>query len=312
MFEEWGGKRYNNLNYHLKKFFGEKVYRVSIDAGFTCPNRDGTLGRGGCIFCDAGGSRAGYVEPELPIREQLLKGIALIKRNTGAKKFIAYFQAFSNTYAPVKKLKSLYEEALSVPDVVGISISTRPDLVPEEALDFLEEIGEHTYLWLELGIQTMHDKTLKKLNRKHDVDQNFDSIIRALKRPHIRVLAHMILGLPGESEEDMLETAKILSQLEIHGVKLHHLYVVQETVLQKLYEKGLVQVYETPEEYAKVAVKFLEHLSPEIIIHRLQGFATQHLVAPKWTSNKFAGIQAIEKMLEELDTYQGKIYKKWS
>jgi radical SAM protein (TIGR01212 family) len=309
MFEDWGGKRYNNFNYHLKKTFGEKVYRVSIDAGFTCPNRDGTLGRGGCIFCDAAGSRAGYVIPELTVKEQILRGIELMRKNTGAKKFIAYFQAFSNTYAPVEKLEKIYKEALQFPEVVGISISTRPDLVPDEVLDLLEDIGKTTYLWLELGVQTLNERVLKRLNRKHTVEQTIDAIKRALKRPHIRLLAHLILGLPGETVDDMLNTAIGISKLGVHGVKLHHLYVIKDTVLEKLYEKGIVKVYEKPEEYAEVAVKFLEHLNPEIIVHRLQGFARENLVAPLWTANKFAGIQAIENLLEKRNTYQGKLYK---
>ncbi|MDI6851700.1 MAG: TIGR01212 family radical SAM protein [bacterium] len=309
MFEEWGGKRYNNFNHHLKKVFGEKVYRVSIDARFTCPNRDGTLGRGGCIFCDEGGSRAGYVVPELPVREQIKKGIELIRKNTGARKFIAYFQAFSNTYASPEKLEKIYREALEIPDVVGISISTRPDLVPDDVLDLLEEIGKNTYLWLELGVQTLNEKVLKRLNRKHTVEQTVDAIQRTLRRPHIRILAHLILGLPGENEEEILNTATGVSKLGVHGVKLHHLYVIRGTVLQRLYEKGIVKVYEKPEDYAEIAVKFLEHLSPEIIIHRLQGFARENLVAPSWTANKFAGIQAIERMLEEKNSYQGKFYE---
>ncbi len=309
MFEEWGGKRYNNFSHHLKKVFGEKVYRVSIDAGFTCPNRDGTLGRGGCIFCDAAGSRAGYVLPEFPVKEQIKRGIELIRKNTGARKFIAYFQAFSNTYGPVEKLEKIYREALEIPDIVGISISTRPDLVSDDVLDLLEEIGKNTYLWLELGVQTLNERILKRLNRKHTVEQSIDAIQRALKRSHIRTLTHLILGLPGEKEEDMLNTATGVSMLGVHGVKLHHLYVIKGTVLQRLYEKGIVKVYERPEDYAEIAVKFLERLSPEIIIHRLQGFARENLVAPSWTANKFAGIQAIERMLEEKDSYQGKFYR---
>jgi radical SAM protein (TIGR01212 family) len=306
MFEDWGGKRYNSLSVHLKKVFGEKVYRVSLDAGFTCPNRDGTRGLGGCIFCDAGGSRAGYVDPEVPVLEQLRKGMELIGRSTGARKFIAYFQAFSNTYAPVDRLEKLYRSVLQFPEVVGISISTRPDLLPDDVLDLLEDIAKEKYLWLEIGVQTMKEETLKILNRGHGVKENYDSIIRSTRRPHIRVLAHFILGLPGESLEDMLFTAKELSHLGIHGIKMHHLYVVRDTVLEKMYRMGEVKVYEDVNEYAEIAVKVLEVLPPRVIVHRLQGFAREGLVAPSWTSNKFIATQLIEKLLVEKNTWQGK------
>ncbi|MEO0247419.1 MAG: TIGR01212 family radical SAM protein [candidate division WOR-3 bacterium] len=305
-FEEWGGKRYNNLNAHLKKVFGEKVYRVSLDAGFTCPNRDGTKGFGGCIFCDAGGSRAGYVDPEIPVLEQLRRGIDFVRKNTGAKKFIAYFQAFSNTYASVERLEKLYRSVLSVQGVVGISISTRPDLLPEETLDLIEDLAKETYLWLEIGIQTMKEETLRILNRGHGLSENYDAIIRSKKRRNIRVLAHVILGLPGESLDDMIFTARELSRLNIDGIKMHHLYVIEGTVLHEMYNKGEVKVFQTADGYAEIAVKFLENLTPSIIIHRLQGFAREGLVAPAWTSNKFIATQKIEQILERLDTWQGK------
>ena len=303
--EKWGGRRYNSFNHHLKMVFGEKVYRVAIDAGFTCPNRNGLLAYGGCIYCDEAGSRASYVEPARPVREQLQSGIELLSRKYNVKKFIAYFQSFSNTYASVERLKSLFDEALSVDGVVGISVSTRPDLLPDEILDLLEEFSKRTYLWLEIGVQSIHLRTLKKIRRFHGVAEIVDSILRAKARG-IRVLAHVILGLPGESEFEIIETARVLSAFGVDGVKMHHLYVVEGTELAKIYRAGRLKVFETPEDYARVAVRFIEHLSPEIIIHRLAGKAERGLIAPKWTSNKFLGIQAIEKMLEERDTYQGR------
>ncbi len=306
--KEWGGRRYNSFNEHLKKLFGEKVYRVAIDAGFTCPNRDGLLATGGCIYCDEVGSRASYVEPEIPITEQLKMGMELLGNRYKVQKFIAYFQSFSNTYAPLEKLRNLYEEALSVEGVVGLSISTRPDLLPDEILDLISEISKKTYLWLEIGVQSMHFRTLKKIKRFHGVAEIIDAVLRAKKRG-IRVLAHVILGLPGETETEMLETARAISALGIDGVKMHHLYVVEGTELAKIYRMGKLKVYETPEEYAKIAVKFLENLSPRIIVHRLAGKAEKGLIAPKWTSNKFLGIQAVEKLLEELNTHQGKKFQ---
>ncbi len=306
--KEWGGRRYNSFNEHLKKLFGEKVYRVAIDAGFTCPNRDGLLASGGCIYCDEIGSRASYVEPEIPIKEQLKRGMELLGKRYHVNKFIAYFQSFSNTYAQPGKLRKLYEEALTVDGIVGLSVSTRPDLLADEILDLLHELSEKTYLWLEIGVQSIHFRTLKKIRRFHGVAEIIDSVLRA-KRRGLRVLAHIILGLPGETETEMIETARTISALGIDGVKMHHLYVVEGTELAKIYRAGKLKVYETPEEYARVAVKFLENLSPNIVIHRLAGKAEQGLIAPSWTSNKFLGIQAVEKLLEERNTFQGKNFR---
>lgn len=308
MFEEWGGKRYNSFGVHLRRLFGERVHRVSLDAGFTCPNRDGTLGTGGCIFCDAGGSRAGYVNPEIPVEEQLRSGMEIISKTTGAKKFIAYFQAFSNTYAPPETLETLYNSVLKFPDVVGIAISTRPDLVPDEILDLIEKIAVQKYVWLELGIQTMKEETLRRLNRGHGVQQNIDAIRRAKLRPHINILAHMILGLPDETDTEIIMNARMISELGVHGVKMHHLYVVENTVLADLYREGKAKVYEEVEDYAHIAVRFLENLRPDIIVHRLHGFATSCLIAPSWTSNRFLGTQKIEELLNKYNTYQGKYY----
>ncbi len=305
---EWDGKRYNSFSSHLRRVFGEKVYRVAVDAGFTCPNRDGLLATGGCIFCDEAGSRASYVEPDVPVRDQLRSGMKILEKRYRVRKFIAYFQSFSNTYARPEKLRSLFDEALSVDGVVGISISTRPDLLPDEILDIVEEYSQKTYLWLEIGVQSIHLRTLKKIRRFHGVAEIVDSIIRAKSRK-IKVLAHVILGLPGETEFEMVETARVLSALGIDGIKIHHLYVVEGTELAKVYRAGKLKLYETPDEYAHVAVKFLEHLSPSIIVHRLAGKAEKGLIAPLWTSNKFLGIQAVEKLLEEKDTYQGKLFK---
>ncbi|RKY97511.1 MAG: TIGR01212 family radical SAM protein [Candidatus Hydrothermota bacterium] len=309
MFEEWCGKRYYSFSCHLKKIFGEKVYRVSLDAGFTCPNRDGTLGYGGCIFCDEAGSRAGYVKPEIPVIEQLRKGIEFIREKFGANKFIAYFQAFSNTYAPPEKLRELYWSVFEIKDVVGISISTRPDLVSEEVLDVIEEIAEKHYVWLEIGVQSMHLRSLEKVKRMHGVAENIDAILRTKKRRNILILAHVILGLPGETVKEMIETARVLSVLGIDGIKMHHLYVVEGTPLAEIYRRGKLKIFETPREYAEVAVKFIEHLAPKIIIHRLAGRAVEGLVAPLWSSNKFVAQQEIEKILEELNTWQGKALK---
>ncbi len=302
-------QRYRSLSSYLKEKFGDKVYRVSIDAGFTCPNRDGTLAYGGCIFCDEAGSRARYVEPQLPIREQLIKGMDFIGRRFGARKFIAYFQAYSNTYAPIEKLREIYSIPLEFPEVAGISISTRPDLVSEDVLDLLDELSDKVHVWLEIGVQSFHYRSLVKVRRFHGVAESIDAILRA-RRHRVEVVTHVILGLPGETVREMIETARILSALGVDGVKMHHLYVVKNTDLAKLYEKGKVKVFDTPEDYAKVASLFIAHLSPDIVIHRLAGRApADMLIAPEWTSNKFAPIQAIQKELEDNNLYQGKLLK---
>ncbi len=302
-------RRYNAFSEHLKKLFGEKVYRVSIEAGFTCPNRDGRLATGGCIFCDETGSRARYVEPELPVREQLKRGIEFIGKRFGVRKFIAYFQAYSNTYAPIEKLREIYAAALDFPEVVGISVSTRPDLVSEEVLQLLDELSSKLHVWLEIGVQSFHYRSLVKVRRFHGVAESIDAILRAQKH-NVEVVAHVILGLPGETTAEIIENARILSALHVHGVKMHHLYVVKNTPLEKIYRAGKLKVFETPEEYARVAAAFIAHLSPEIVIHRLAGRApADMLVAPKWTQNKFAPIQAIEKELQANNLYQGKLLR---
>ena len=232
-----------------------------------------------------------------------------IGRRFGARKFIAYFQAYSNTYAPIEKLREIYSIPLEFPEVVGISISTRPDLVSEDVLTLLDELSDKVHVWLEIGVQSFHYRSLVKVRRFHGVAESIDAILRAQKH-RVEVVTHVILGLPGETVREMIETARILSALGVNGVKMHHLYVVKNTDLAKLYENGKVKVFDTPEDYAKVAALFIAHLSPEIVIHRLAGRApADMLIAPEWTSNKFAPIQAIQKELEDKNLYQGKLLR---
>ncbi len=271
---------------YWKNLFGERVHRIPVDAGFTCPNRDGTKGVGGCIFCDEVGSRARYVEPELPVREQVLSGRERLKKR-GVNKFIVYFQAYTNTYAPPEILKILYTSVLDINGVVGISISTRPDCLQPEILDIIEEMASTTHLWLEIGVQTVNDSTLKLVNRHHTTMDSMDAIIRAKKRKGINVLAHVIIGLPGEDDQDFIKTARAISDWGIDGVKLHHLYVVKNTVLARMYSRNEVKVFETPEEYAEKAILFLKNLREGIIIHRLSGYAHKdYLIAPEWTAHR--------------------------
>jgi hypothetical protein len=271
---------------YWKKKFKEKVYRISIDAGFTCPTRDGSKGNYGCIFCDERGSRPHYVEPSLSVSEQVKSGIKRLKKH-GINKFIAYFQAYTNTYAPVSILRGKYYEALGFPEVVGISISTRPDCINNDNLDLISEIARDYYTIIELGIQSVHQKSLDRVGRMHTVEDSRRAVKMIQERGNIEIVAHIIIGLPGEDESHIIKTADTLKEWGIDGVKLHHLYVIKGTVLEKEYKEGKVKVFEDPVEYAKIASKFIEHLSPTTIIHRFQGYSPkEYLVAPKWTSNR--------------------------
>jgi len=299
-------ERINSIGNYWKKIFGERVYRISIDGGFTCPNRDGSKGKGGCIYCDETGYRPHYVEPDLSVSEQIKKGIDWIKRKTGINKYIAYFQSYTNTYAPVERLRELYYEALSYPDIVGISISTRPDCVGEDVLDIIEEIAKSYHTWLEIGIESISDEHLKWMRRGHTMEDTVDAIKRIKRRKDILLLGHLIFGL---HNEDVIKTAYQVSEWGLDGVKMHHLYVVKNTPLANEYTQGKIKVFESPEAYAKVAVKFLEHIPKNIVIHRLAGYVRkEYLIAPLWTSQRNAARNEINRILEEEDTYQGKFW----
>ncbi|MCK4421815.1 TIGR01212 family radical SAM protein [candidate division WOR-3 bacterium] len=279
--------------------FGGKVYRISIDAGFTCPNRDGTKGKNGCTFCDERGSRPHYVKPSLSVSEQVREGIKRLKER-GINRFIAYFQAYTNTYAPPSVLREKYYEALEFPEILGISVSTRPDCINEENLDILEEIAEKYYTLIELGIQSVHQKSLDRINRMHSVEDSERAVKMIHNRKNIEVLAHLILGLPGEKEEDFFKTADAISKWGIDGIKLHHLYVVKGTALAREFMQGKIKVFQTPEEYARVAREVIQHLPPSIIIHRYSGYTPkEQLIAPAWTSNRFIARQLITSDIED-------------
>jgi len=300
--------RYKDLSSHLKKRFGCRVQRVNLDAGLTCPNRDGAKDTGGCIYCNPRGSGTGLAST-MTITQQLQQGKKRLVKRYKAKKFIAYFQSFSNTYAPVDKLESLYREALAVEDVVGLAIGTRPDCVSSEVLDLLKELNRKTYLWVEYGLQSIHNTTLKLINRGHTVEE-FIGAVEETRSREIEVVVHVILGLPGENEEDMLATARALGSMDIQGVKLHLLYVIKETPLARLYWQGKYQCL-TRKEYVAIVSKFLALLPPHVIIHRLTGDPHPHeLLVPTWALNKQANLQAIHRRLEEYDLWQGKWWKK--
>ncbi len=297
-------KRYNKLSDELKRVFGCKVQRISVDAGFTCPNRDGTLDFSGCIFCGEHGSGSIGIRRDLTISAQLEDGKEIMRRKYRAEKFIAYFQAYSNTYADVTRLRGLFSEALTVSDIVGLIVATRPDCLPEEALDYLQELNDQTYLWLEIGMQSIHDRSLTFLNRRHDHACSVAAIERSGSRG-LKVCAHIILGLPGETREEMLEMAAAVNRLGVDGVKLHLLYVVKGTKLAEMYSRGEVEVL-CRDDYAGLVCDFLEFLDPRILVHRLTGDGGhESLVAPLWSLKKFEILNLIDAEMARRGTRQG-------
>lgn len=305
--EKWGGKRYNSFNRILRETFKARVHKVSLRTDFTCPNRDGRVAVGGCTYCNnASHTPRGY-HPGMSIREQLEQGIEAVSRRHKAEKFIAYFQSYTNTYGPMTKLERLYREALDSPGVVGLSIATRPDCVPNEVLDLLADLAHHTYLWLELGLESMHDKTLAWVNRGHGLREFIDAVERSKARG-LRLCVHLILGFPGESREEILQTPILLNRMGIDGVKLHNLHVIKNTVLEKIYRSGVFTLL-SREAYVSLLVDFLELLAPEVVIHRLTGETFRELtVAPDWSLNKMGMFNAIQGELEGRNTWQGKLY----
>ncbi len=298
-------QRYTDLNTYFKSIFGCRVQKITLDAGFSCPNRDGTLATGGCIYCNARGSGTGFFQKGLSITEQLRKGKAALSRRYKATKFIAYFQSFSNTYAPEKILKNLYDEALSVKDVVGLSIGTRPDCVNETILELLEDYAKHCLVWVEYGLQSAHDATLAFINRGHDF-KCFQNAVAATKNRGIKVCAHVILGLPNENKTHMLGTAKAVSDLGIDGIKLHLLYVIKGTRLEALYRAGRYKCLEQ-QEYVDLVCDFLEHIPKDMVIQRLTGDPhPEELVAPQWSLKKTETLHRIRDTLKKRDSWQGK------
>jgi radical SAM protein (TIGR01212 family) len=298
-------KRYYDLNSYFQRHFGQRVHKLSVDAGFTCPNRDGQLGRDGCIYCNARGSGTGAHAKGLSVTEQLTAGKAFVARRFKAKKFIAYFQAFSNTYAPLETLKKVYDEALAVPDVVGLAIGTRPDCIDESILALLSDYARQHLIWVEYGLQSIHDETLARIHRGHDF-ACFQSAVRATRHRGISICAHVILGLPGEGRDHMLKTARVLAQMGIDGIKLHLLYVVKGTALEALFRAGGYRCLEQ-RQYVDLVCDFLECLPPQMVIQRLTGDPHRdELVAPAWALKKGQTLQLIQQTLEVRDSWQGK------
>lgn len=301
-------KAFNLYSTHLKQRFGGRVHKISIDAGFGCPNRKGGRDAHGCIFCDPGGSGAVGIERKVAIPQQLEQAKELMRRKYRAKWFIAYFQPFTNTFGPLSRLRECYDQALVVDDVVGLAIGTRPDCLPDPVLDLLAEYHRKTYLWLELGLQSIHDRTLDYLNRGHDYACFVDAYNRAKQRG-LRICAHVILGLPGETRDDILATAEEMARLRVDGIKLHLLHILRGTPLGEMYRQGGIRMLEMTE-YVDLVVDFIERLPPHTLIQRLTGDGPRdQLLAPFWSMNKWEVLNAIDEELERRGSVQGEKYQ---
>lgn len=297
-------KPYRTFSAHLKELFGGRVHKISVDAGLSCPNRGATRARPGCLFCDPDGSGAVGIDRGFPVAEQIERGKEIMIRKYKARHFLAYFQPFSNTFAPPARLRTLYDEALGVEGVVGLAVGTRPDCVPPEVLDLLAEYHRRTYFWLELGLQSSHNRTLDFLRRGHDY-ACFTSAYAAAKARGLRVCVHVILGLPGESRGEMLATADEMARLRVDGIKLHLLHVLRGTPLGNLYEQGGIRILEQ-DEYVALVADVIERLPASTLIHRLTGDGPRDtLLAPLWSLNKWEVLNAIDDELHRRGTRQG-------
>lgn len=289
---------YLSFNKYLKDKFGQKVYKISLDGGFTCPNRDGKAGTRGCIFCSKGGSGDFAESREMSITEQIESGKKKVEKKIKSGKYIAYFQAFTNTYAPVEILRQKYEEAINHPDIVALSIATRPDCLGDDVLRLLDEMNKIKPVFVELGLQTIHQKSAKYIRRGYDLSV-YDKAVRDLNKIGVNVVVHVILGLPNESENDMLETVKYVCESGANGIKLQLLHVIDGTDLAKDYEKGLFKTLEF-DEYVNLIVKCVKIIPKDIVIHRLTGDgAKKDLIAPLWSADKKRVLNAINKALRE-------------
>lgn len=304
----WGDKRFHTWNYEMREQFQEKIFKVMLDAGFTCPNRDGTIAKGGCTFCSARGSGdyAGRRRDDLITQFNTIRDRQHLKWSHA--KYIGYFQAYTNTYAPVEELREYYEVILKQPGVVGLAIATRPDCLPDDVVDYLAELNERTYLWVEMGLQTVHESTSQLINRAHDT-QCYLEAVEKLRKRNIRVCAHIIYGLPQETHEMMLDTGRAVAKMDVQGIKIHLLHLMRKTPMVKQYEAGLLRFLDM-EEYIKLIVDTLEILPPEMIVHRLTGDAPRELlIGPMWSLRKWEVLNAIDQELKTRNTWQGKYWR---
>ena len=303
----WGEKRYYSLDYYLKNTYGEKLYKIALDGGMSCPNRDGSLGNNGCIFCSAGGSGDFASSRNLSITEQIETGKSLVSAKHTGTGYIAYFQAYTNTYAPVSYLRKIFTEAITHPDVRIISIATRPDCLDRDVLELLKELNEIKPVWIELGLQTIHESSAQFIRRGYKLPV-FKNAVTKLRDAGIEVIVHTILGLPGESTEDILQTINYLNQQDIQGIKLQLLHILKETDLYSVYQLSPFWV-PTLDEYLELLGKCISNLRPDIVIHRITGDGPKSLlVAPLWTGNKRLVLNSIQSYLKCHDIWQGRSY----
>ena len=301
-------KRYHTLTYYYKEKFNSKVCKVSLNANFTCPNIDGKVGFGGCIYCSKLGSGEYAGNPKDDLIKQFEKGKEIMLKKWPNAKFIAYFQANTNTYAPIERLKECFEQFINKDDCIGLSIATRSDSITDECLNYLEDINKRTFLIVELGLQTIHEKTSKLINRCSTLN-NFDNMVKKLKEKNINVVVHIINGLPYETKEMMIDTVKHLNDLDIDGIKIHMLGVLKDTPLEKYYQKHKFHIL-TKEEYVNIVVKQLEHLDEKIVIHRLtEDPKKDDIIEPTWLTKKFTILNEIDKIMNKKNLYQGDMIK---
>ena len=297
-------KRYHTLNYFYKNKFGVKVFKVSLNGGFSCPNLDGTVGFGGCIYCSKSGSGEFGGDKDKSLTEQFYEMKDVVNKKHIPCKYIGYFQARTNTYADLDTLKRKYEEVLALPDVIGLNIATRCDAISDECLEYLTELNKRTLLTIELGLQTIHEKTSKLINRCHTLEQ-FDSMVRKLRERHINVVVHIINGLPYETEDMMLETVKYINTLDIQGIKIHMLHIIKDTGMANLYLKDNFHIL-TKDEYIDIVIKQLEILDPKIIVNRITSDPDKNtLLEPTWLMEKCQLLNDIDKEMKKRNTYQG-------
>lgn len=300
-------KHYYSLNEYCRKTFGDKVYRLSLNAGCTCPNRDGSLSFGGCAFCSEGGSGDFAASYDVSVKAQIREAKKRIWQKTDCNKFIAYFQAYTNTYGPIHHLRQVFTEAIEEPEIVALSIGTRSDCLSDEVLDLLAELSQRKPVWVELGLQTIHNNTLARMNTHTTVEQ-FDSAVMALHNRGIQVITHVILGLPGETREMMLDTISHVASLPVAGIKLQLLHVLKNTKLAEMYAKEPFEIF-TLEDYCNFVIDCIELLPPNMVIHRLTGDGPRALlVAPLWSTDKKRVLNTIQKRFVERDTYQGRLF----
>lgn len=307
-FMKWLEKPYHSLDYMLKERFGEKVYKLTLNGGMSCPNRDGKLGTGGCIFCSAGGSGDFAGDPAQSIDQQIAQQKELICKKRPVNTFIAYFQAYTNTYAPVEYLRALFTQALSHPEVAALSIGTRPDCLEEDVLDLLSQLNRIKPVWVELGLQTIHPATARYIRRGYPLSC-FEEAVKNLHARDLDIIVHTILGLPGETTEQMLQTISFLNHQPIQGIKMQLLHVLKGTDLADDYLAGKFCVL-SQEAYVDLVISCLEHLSPDIVVHRITGDGPRDLlIAPLWSSAKRTVLNEIHHQMKERNTWQGKYYK---